>query len=305
VIAYTEHRSGRKTIVAVGSAAKAKIGRTPANLFASHPIKDGVIADLDITESMLKHFMEIVQRTHRFMKPRVVISLPYGVSDIEKKAVQQAGLAAGAREVMLIDEPMAAAIGTGLPVHEPKGNMVIDIGGGTTESAVISLYGIVHCEAVRVGGHSFDQAIVSFIRRRYNLIVGDQSAEKLKLEIGSALKGGPETAVIRGIDFVTGLPRSISISAGEIHEAIGDLLSLIFEAARRTLEKTPPDLLGDIIRDGIVVTGGGALLSGLAERLELELDVPVRIASEPLLSIARGGEVAIRSSAILDRILIN
>lgn len=303
VVAYFEQPDGRKRVIAVGAEAKEKIGRTPGSLVACHPLKEGVIADLDITESMLRYFMMRAKRAFQFTKPRVVISLPYGVTDVEKKAVKQAGLAAGARSVFLIDEPMAAAVGANLPVHEPKGNMVIDIGGGTTEIAVISLYGIVHCEAVRVGGHAFDQAIVEYIRRRHNLIVGDQSAERLKIKIGSAIQGEDfGTAAIRGLDFVTGLPRSVDISSVEVNAAMEDLLKHIFEAARKTLEQTPPDLVPDVVRDGVVVAGGGALIRGLDERLRQELKIPVRIAEDPLLTIAKGGEAIIADSHLLERV---
>ncbi len=304
VIAYYEDSEGHKRIVAVGEEAKLKIGKTPGNLVAGHPLRDGVIAELDIAEQMLRYFIERAQ-TWRLKKPRVVVSLPYGVTDIEKKAVRDAGLAAGAAEVLLIDEPMAAAMGADLPVHQPQGNMVIDIGGGTTEIALISLYGIVHCEAVRVGGHKFDRAIVQYIRRHYNLIVGDQSAERLKITLGSALPGGMGgKSQIRGVDFVSGLPRSIEITSAEVSEALESDLNIIFEAARRTLEQAPPDLVPDIIKHGVVVAGGGALLHGMEERLMSELNVPVRIATDPLLTIALGGQRAIQDADLLERITL-
>lgn len=305
VIAFREDEMGKKTVVAVGSEAKVKIGRTPGNLVASYPLRDGVIADLDITEAMLRHFFAAARGRFEFGRPRVVVSLPYGVTDVEKEAVRQAGIGAGAAEVYLIDEPMAAAIGSDLPVSEPRGNMVIDIGGGTTEIAVISLYGIVHCEAVRVGGHKFDQEIVSYVRRNHNLIVGDQSAEKLKIDIGTALPGDDETkATIRGLDFVSGLPRAVTVSAAEVHFAMSNMIRQIVEAARKTLEQVPPDLVPDVVRDGLVLAGGGALMRGLRARLESELKIPVRISEEPLLAIARGGARAISDSMLLERIMI-
>lgn len=306
VVAYREGDGLGKRIVAVGNEAKEKIGRTPENIIACHPLQDGVIADLDVTEAMLKYFLARGRSNFAIKKPRLVISLPYGVSDVEKKAVRQAGFAAGASEVVMIDEPMAGALGAGLPIHEPTGNMVIDIGGGTTEVAVISMYGIVHCESVRAGGHAFDRAIVHYIRRRYNLVIGEPSAERLKIAIGSAARGESELkAVVRGIDFVTSLPRSIEVSASEINEAIEGLLQQIFEAARRTLSKIPPDLVPDILREGVVVVGGGALLHGLKDRLMLELGIPARIAERPLEAVAFGGEKALESRELLEWIAVN
>jgi len=305
VIAFRETRSGKKTIIAIGNEAKLKIGRTPGNLAACLPLKDGVIADLQATEAMLRYFMSKASRRFSFKRPRVVISLPFDTSDVEKRAVKDAGLAAGARDVTLIEEPMAAAIGTGLHVDEPRGNMVIDIGGGTTEIAVISLCGIVHCETVRVGGHAFDQAIVEYIRRNYNLIVGDQSAEKVKMQIASALPGNRNViSSIRGVDFVSGLPKEVTIGADRINDAISNPLDQIFEAGKRTLERTPPDLIPDILRDGVRVAGGGALIKDLGPRLAQELEIPVRIDPEPLLAIARGGAAVLRNPQLLERITV-
>lgn len=306
VIAYRQLSNGERTIVAVGTDAKVKLGRAPGNLMVSHPLKDGVIAELDATEAMLKYFVGSVSRSRfSWARPKLLISLPYGVSDVEKKAVRDCGLAAGAREVTLIEEPMAAAIGSGLPVHSSHGSMIIDIGGGTTEVAVISLYGIVHCEAVRVGGHAFDQAIVEYLRRRFNLIVGTQSAERLKIEIGSALPGDIETmAAVRGVDFSSGLPKEVNVSSQQVFEALAPLLEEIIDAGRRTLEHTPPELLTDIIDNGVVVAGGGALLAGMAERLEKGLKIPVTIADQPLLAIAKGGEQALMEPELLSRITL-
>lgn len=305
VIAYLDLGHGRRRIIAVGDEAKRKMGRTPGNLVASRPLKDGVVAELDATEAMIRYFISSAQPRIRISKPKLVISLPYGVSDVEKKAVRDCGLAAGAREVVLIEEPMAAAIGAGLPIQTSRGSMVIDIGGGTTEVAVISLHGIVHCEAVRVGGHAFDEAIVNYIRRRHALTVGEQSAEKLKIKIGSALPGDSElTATIRGVDFTTGLPREIVVTSQEIHEALNPLLEEIFEAGRKTLEQTPPELLSDIIEQGAILAGGGALLGGIAVRLSRELQIPVHIAEEPLLAIARGGAESIRRPELLSQITL-
>jgi rod shape-determining protein MreB and related proteins len=305
VVAYREIYPGKKEVVAVGAEAKLKIGRTPGNLVASFPLKDGVIADLDITEAMLRYFINRARGRFGFLRPRVVISLPFGVSDIEKKAVRDAGASAGAREIILIEEPMAAAIGAALPIEEPKGNMIIDIGGGTTEIAVISLFGIVHCEAVRIGGHAFDETIVDYIRRKFNVIVGHQSAERLKIQIGSALPGDHSTsATIRGIDHITGLPKELRVTSAQVHEALAGDLDEIITAAKRTLEQIPADLIPDIIRDGVKVAGGGALLRDLDKRLREELQIPVWIVDDPLLAIARGGSKALRDRNLLERIAL-
>lgn len=305
VVCYREREGARKAVVAVGNEAKSKMGRTPGTLAADFPLRDGVIADMDSTEAMLKYFINKAGRFTKFVRPTVVISLPYGVSGVEKSAVRIAGRAAGAREVLLIEEPLAAAIGAELPVTQATGSMVIDVGGGTTEIAVISLCGIVHCESIRVGGHAFDHAIVSFIRRNFGLIVGEPSAERLKMSIGTAILGkylAKDT--IRGVDALTGLPREVEVSSNDVYTAIEDLLQQIFEAGRRTLEQTPPDLIAGLMDNGATATGGGSLLKGFAERLSQEIGLHVRVASEPLLAIARGGERAIQSDQLLSRITI-
>ena len=306
VIAFREMGpEHRKVVVAIGSEAKEKIGRMPEALTACHPIQDGVIADLDITETMLRYFIDLARGRFEFGKPRVVISLPFGVTDMDKKAVVMAGLAAGAKEVLLINEPMAAAVGADLPVHEAKGNMVIDIGGGTTEIAIISLYGVVICETVRAGGYAFDQAIIQYMRKQYNLIVGALSAEELKKRLADALPGDHETiAKIRGVDFLTSLPREIAVSASEIHLAIDEILKRICDAGRRALEQAPPDLIEDIANYGIVVAGGGALIVNLDKRLEMELGVPVRIAEDPLQTLVVGGGRIICDSELLGRVVV-
>lgn len=301
VVAYIQ-RDSRKEIVAVGTEAKRKIGRTPGKLMASHPLRDGVVADLEATQAMLKYFINAAQTRFSFLRPSLVISLPYGVSDVEKKAVRDCAISAGASDVTLIEEPMAAAIGADLPIFAPKGNMIIDIGGGTTEAAVISLYGIVACEAVRVGGHAFDEAVVELMRRRHNLIIGLPSAERVKIEIGTALSGGNESALVRGLDFTSGLPKEIQITADEVFEALEPLLQEILTAVKRMLQLTPPDLLPDLIRNGAVLAGGGALLRGVRERFERELGIPVRIATDPLLAIANGGRRTLSDKALLSRI---
>jgi rod shape-determining protein MreB len=303
VIAYRTVPYGKRRIVAVGNLAKEKIGRTSGDLVAGHPLKEGVIAELDATEAMLKYFLSSARS---WVRPTLVISLPYGVSDIEKDAVRDCGIAAGASEVKLIEEPMAAAIGSGLDIKSPRGSMILDIGGGTTEAAVISLYGIVHCEAVRVGGHAFDAAIVEYVRRRFNLIIGEPSAERVKLKAASAVRGlSQETAAVRGIDFTTGLPREITLTADQVHEAIEPLVREIVRAAQRTLSLTPPDLLADVIENGVVIAGGGALLNGIASRLATDLGIPARVAEDPLLAIARGGHQSLHDGELLSRIVLS
>jgi rod shape-determining protein MreB len=304
VVAYKDV-NGKKKILAVGADAKEKMGRAPGNMIVTHPLVDGVIADLDVTETMLKYFMQKPGVIKFYKKPEVVISLPYGVTDVEKKACVQAGLSAGAKKVYLIDEPMASAVGAGLRVDQPKASMIIDIGGGTTEVAVISLYGIVHCEAVRVGGHAFDRDIVEYVKRNFNLIIGDQTAEKVKLAVGTALldRENIKTA-LKGIDAATGLPKSIDVSSIDICKAMNGSLTTIIDAVHKTLEHIPPELVSDIIQDGIILAGGGALIRDMDERLRREVRVPIRLADEPLLTIAKGGEQIIESKEFLNKVMI-
>ncbi len=305
VVAYREHL-GKKKILAVGSVAKEKMGRAPGNMIVTHPLVDGVIADLDVTEAMLKYFFEKPGVIKFYKRPEVVISLPYGVTDVEKKACVQAGISAGAKKVYLIDEPMAAAVGAGLPVEQPRASMIIDIGGGTTEVAVISLSGIVHCEAVRVGGHAFDRDIIDFVKRKHNLIIGEQTAESIKIQAGTASQESPvQMATVKGLDAATGLPKSLEISSKDICQALESSLNLIIEAVHRTLEKIPPELVSDIIQDGIVLAGGGALIRDLDKRLFKEVKVPIKVNQDPLLTIARGGEKIIASKEFLMKIIIN
>lgn len=304
VVAYTEV-SGKKKILAVGAEAKEKMGRAPGNMVVTHPLVDGVIADLDVTETMLRYFLQKPGVLKFYKKPEIVISLPFGVTDVEKKACIQAGISAGAKKVFLIDEPMASAVGAGLKVNEPKASMIIDIGGGTTEVAVISLFGIVHCEAVRVGGHRFDRDIVDYIKKNFNMVIGDQSAEKVKLEVGTAIEDREELkTTLKGIDAATGLPRSIEISSRDIGRAMNNSITAIIEAVHRTLENIPPELVSDIIQDGIVLAGGGALIRDLDERMRREVKVPIRLADNPLLTIAKGGEEIIASKDFLEKVMI-
>jgi rod shape-determining protein MreB and related proteins len=285
VVAIDE-RSGE--VHAVGVEAKRMLGRTPGTIKAIRPLKDGVIADFDVTEQMLRHFIQKVHH-NRFAHPRVVVCVPSGVTGVEKRAVEEATYAAGAGKAYLIEEPMAAAIGAGLPVAEPTGNMIVDIGGGTTEVAVISLGGIVVSQSIRVGGDEMDEAIISHIKKEYKLLIGNQTAEELKLEIGSAWELAEEVqAEVRGRDLLSGLPKTVVLTSEEIRRALNEPVSQIIDAIKSTLDKTPPELAADIMDRGIVLAGGGALLAGLDERLRRETQMPVHLAESPLTCVAVG-----------------
>ncbi len=273
---------------AVGLEAKRMLGRTPGSISAIRPLKDGVIADFDVTEQMLRHFIQKVHQ-HRFAHPRVVVCVPSGVTGVEKRAVEEATLSAGARQAYLIEEPMAAAIGAGLPVGEPTGNMIVDIGGGTTEVAVISLGGIVVSQSLRVGGDEMDEAIVNPLKREYKLLIGTQTAEEIKLEVGSAFQLKEELqAEVRGRDMLTGLPKTVILSSEEVRHALEEPVGQIIDAIRSTLDKTPPELSADIMDRGIVLAGGGALLQGLDQRLRQETHMPTHLAESPLTCVAVG-----------------
>ena len=273
---------------AVGIEAKRMLGRTPGDIQAIRPLKDGVIADFDVTEQMLRHFIQKVHQ-NRWAHPRVVVCVPSGVTGVEKRAVEEATYSAGARQAYLIKEPMAAAIGAGLPVSEPTGNMIVDIGGGTTEVAVISLGGIVVSQSIRVGGDELDEAIIEHVKREYKLMIGSQTAEEVKLEIGSAYELPEEVeAEIRGRDLVSGLPKTVVLSSAEVRQALEVPLSQIIDAVKQTLDKTPPELASDIMDRGIVLAGGGALLQRLTERIRNETQMPVHLAESPLTCVAVG-----------------
>jgi rod shape-determining protein MreB len=273
---------------AVGLEAKRMLGRTPGSISAIRPLKDGVIADFDVTEQMLRHFIQKVHQ-HRFAHPRVVVCVPSGVTGVEKRAVEEATLSAGARQAYLIEEPMAAAIGAGLPVAEPTGNMIVDIGGGTTEVAVISLGGIVVSQSLRVGGDEMDEAIINHIKREYKLLIGQQTAEEIKLEVGSAHPLKEELqAEVRGRDMLTGLPKTVILSSEEVRHALEEPIGQIIDAIKSTLDKTPPELSADIMDRGIVLAGGGALLQGLDQRLRQETHMPTHLAESPLTCVAVG-----------------
>ncbi|MBE3590491.1 MAG: rod shape-determining protein [Firmicutes bacterium] len=283
-------RAETKQPLAVGNEAKRMIGRTPGSIVAIRPMKDGVIADFEITQTMLQYFIQkALPKRAVFRHPRVIVSVPSGITEVEKRAVYDAAKQAGAREAYLIEEPMAAAIGAGLPVHEPTGNMVVDIGGGTTEVAIVSLGGIVTHRSVRIAGDECDEAIVNYVKRTYNLLIGERTAEEVKLTIGSAYPTNDEaTMEIRGRDLVTGLPKTITLTAEEVRHALEDPISGIIEAVKVTLERTPPELAADIMDRGIVMTGGGSLLRGLDRRLSEETGMPVIIAEDPLLCVVKG-----------------
>jgi len=278
-----------KKVLAVGEEAKKMVGRTPGNIVAIRPLKDGVIADFDITQSMLRHFLEKVLPKRAIAKPRVVICVPAGVTNVERRAVEEAAYQAGAIEVYIVEEPMAAAIGAGLPVGEPTGSMIVDIGGGTTDVAIISLEGIVTSRSLRVGGDEMDEAIINYIKKEYNLMIGERTAEEIKIQIGSAYpKDVEETMEVRGRDLVTGLPKTLKISSNEIMKALQEPVYAIIEAIKYTLEKTPPELAADIMDKGIMLTGGGALLNGLDKLVRQETGMPVQVAENPLDCVALG-----------------
>lgn len=293
-------------VLAVGNAAKEMIGRTPGNIVAIRPMKDGVIADFDVTQSMLKTFIKMVNTTGAIMKPRVVVCIPSGITEVEKRAVEEAVLQSGAREAYLMEEPMAAAIGAGLPIEEPTGSMVVDIGGGTSEVAVISLGGIVTSKSVRVAGDALDSAIVAYIKKEYNLMIGDRTAEEIKLGIGSAYPvSGEQGMEIRGRDLVTGLPKTLAITAEEIRGALGEPISAIVEAIKFTLEKTPPELSADVMDRGIMLTGGGALIRGLDNLICEQTGIPVYVAETPLDCVALGTGKVLEEIDTLRKVIIN
>lgn len=283
-------------VLAIGAEAKRMIGRTPGNIVAIRPMKDGVIADYEITQSMLKHFIKKAMGSHSFVRPRILVGVPSGVTEVEKRAVIDATIEAGAREAYLIEEPMAAAIGAGLPVQEATGSMVVDIGGGTCEVAVISLGGIVVSKSVRTGGDSIDAAIVRYIRKMFNLLIGERTAESIKIEIGTAMRvDNPPTMEVRGRDLVSGLPKNITVNANHICEAVDEPVSIIVDAVRNTLERTPPELSADIMDRGIVMTGGSSMLRNLDRLLSKETGMPVFVSDEALNCVALGTGIAVEN----------
>jgi len=294
------------TIVAVGGQAKQMIGRTPGSIVAVRPLKDGVIADFDVTERMLRYFIQKAHRRTHLARPRLVVAVPSGITGVEQSAVKEAGRQAGARRTYIIEEPMAAAIGAGLPVHEPVGNMVVDVGGGTTEVAVISLGGIVASGSIRVGGDEMDQAIIAFVKKEHSLLLGERTAEQIKMAVGSACPSPEEPHLeIRGRDLVSGLPKTVVISAGEVRHAIADPVGAVVDIVKTTLDKCPPELASDVMDRGIALTGGGALLRGLDQRLGEETGIPVYLADNPLESVVLGTGKCVEDFDTLQQVLIS
>jgi rod shape-determining protein MreB len=305
VVAVHQDSRGAKTVLAVGNEAKNMLGRTPGNIVAIRPMRDGVIADFDITEKMLKHFILSVHNRKSLVRPRIIVAVPSGITQVERRAVREAVESAGAREIYLIEEPMAAAIGAGLPVSEPTSSMVVDIGGGTTEVAVISLAGIVYSKSVRVAGDKIDEAIVQYMKRKHNLLIGERTAEIIKIEIGCAYPFEEiKVGSIKGRDLISGIPKITETNSEEIREAINEQITFIVDAIKDTLENSPPELAGDIVDRGIVLTGGGALLANIDILIREETGLPITITDDPLSAVARGAGMALDQINVLKDIAL-
>lgn len=299
-------QAGTNHVLAVGNEAKRMLGRTPGNIVAIRPLKDGVIADFEVTEAMLRYFIQKVHNRRNMVSPRVVVAVPSGITEVEKRAVKDSATHAGAREVYLIEEPMASAIGVGLPVQEPAGNMIIDMGGGTTEVAIISLAGIVFSRSVRVAGDELDEALVQYMKRVYNLMIGERTAEEIKIKIGSAYPLEQETTIeVKGRDLVAGLPKTLTITSQEVREAIQEPVNTIVETVRYTLERCPPELSADLVDRGIVLAGGGALLRGLDKLLAEETGLPVHVADDPLSAVVMGTGIVLSELNFLRKVADN
>ena len=305
VVAVHKDARGMKKVLAVGLDAKSMLGRTPGNIVAIRPMRDGVIADFDITEAMLKHFILRVHNRKSLVRPRIIVSVPSGITQVERRAVRETVESAGAREIYLIEEPMAAAIGAGLPIAEPTSSMVVDIGGGTTEVAVISLSGIVYSKSVRVAGDKIDEEIVQYMKRKYSLLIGERTAEIIKTEIGCAYPLEEMKSIdVKGRDLISGIPKTIETNSEEIREAIAEPVTLIVDAIKDALENAPPELAGDIVDRGIVLTGGGALLKNIDVLIREETGLPITIADDPLSAVARGAGMALDQLDILKEVTI-
>lgn len=306
VVAVRTDNRLKNRVLAVGLEAKNMLGRTPGNIVAIRPMRDGVIADFEVTEAMLKHFIRKVHNRRTFVRPRIIIAVPSGITQVEKRAVKESAESAGAREVFLLEEPMAAAIGAGLPITEPTCNMVVDIGGGTTEVAVISLAGIVYSRSLRVAGDKMDAAIAQYIKRKYNLLIGERTAEIIKTTIGNAYPDAQnlETIEVKGRDLVSGIPKILAIDSEEIRVAISEQIDAIVETVKIALEQTPPELAADIVDSGIVLTGGGALLKNLDKLLREESGLPITVTDDPLSTVAQGSGKALDSIEILKQVMI-
>ena len=305
VVAVADGPSGSRRVLAVGSDAKEMVGRTPGTIKAIRPIKDGVIADFEVTEAMLRYFIQKAHNRRRLVRPRIVICVPPCITSVEKRAVRESAMSAGAREVYLVEEPMAAALGAGLNVTEPTGNMVIDVGGGTTDVAVISMAGIVTSSSVRVGGDKLDEAIIQYVKRKHNLLVGERTAEIIKITIGTALPKGPsKTMEIKGRDLVAGIPKMIVMSSDEVREALSEPIHQIVETVLQTLERTPPELAADIVDRGIVLVGGGALLRDFDQLLRTETKLPIVRGDDPFTAVATGAGKALDSLDLLREVAL-
>ncbi|TLD83565.1 rod shape-determining protein [Helicobacter sp. MIT 11-5569] len=303
VVAVQNDRYGKNKVLAVGHEAKEMVGKTPGSIMAVRPMKDGVIADFDMTEKMIRHFIEKAHRRKALMRPRIIVCVPYGLTGVERKAVRESAISAGAREVFLIEEPMAAAIGAGLPVKEPKGSLVVDIGGGTTEIGVISLGGLVISKSLRTAGDKLDLAVVDYVRRKYSLLIGERTGEEIKIQIGSAVSlDEPLSMQVKGRDQVSGLLNSIELTSEDVREAMKETLKEISNALKDVLEQMPPDLAGDIVENGIVLTGGGALIRGLDKYLSDLVKLPVYVGDEPLLCVAKGTGKALEEIDVLQQL---
>jgi rod shape-determining protein MreB and related proteins len=305
VVAVQRDARGEKSVLAVGREAKEMLGRTPGNIQAIRPLRDGVIADFEITEAMLRYFITRAHNRRTLVKPRIIICVPFGITEVEKRAVKESAESAGAREVYLIEEPMAAAIGAGLPITEPSGNMVVDIGGGTTEVAVISLAGIVYSQSVRVGGDKMDEAIVAYMKRKYNLAIGEQTAERIKMTIGNAYPLDEQmTMEVKGRDMVAGIPKTVVVNSDEVREALAEPINAIVEAVLLALERTPPELAADIVDKGVVLTGGGALLKNIDVLLREETGLPVMVADDPISAVVLGSGKTLDHIELLKEVAI-
>ena len=304
VVAVQREKYGKQKILAVGHDAKEMVGKTPGYIEAIRPMRDGVIADFDMTEKMIRHFIEKTHRRKTFLRPRIIISVPYGLTQVERKAVRESALSAGAREVFLIEEPMAAAIGANLPIREPQGSLVVDIGGGTTEIGVVSLGGLVISKSIRTAGDKLDASIVNYVKEKYNLLIGERNGEEIKIKIGSAMQLPKELSmVVKGRDQVSGLLSRIELTSEDIREAMREPLKEIADALKTVLENMPPDLAGDIVERGVVLTGGGALIRGLDKYLADIVKLPVYVADEPLLAVARGTGKALEEIGLLEQLI--
>ncbi|ASM34663.1 rod shape-determining protein MreB [Campylobacter sputorum subsp. bubulus] len=304
VVAVQFEKYGKQKILAVGHEAKEMVGKTPGDIEAIRPMRDGVIADFDMTEKMIRYFIEKTHKRKSFLRPRIIISIPYGLTQVERKAVRESALSAGAREVFLIEEPMAAAIGAGLPVREPQGSLIVDIGGGTTEIGVVSLGGLVISKSIRTAGDKIDSSIVNYVKEKYNLLIGERTGEEIKIKIGSAIQLPKELSMgIKGRDQISGLLSRVELTSEDVREAMREPLKEIADALKTVLEMMPPDLAGDIVENGVVLTGGGALIRGLDKYLADIVKLPVYVADEPLLAVAKGTGKVLEEISLLQQLI--